>query len=300
MDAFTAGCFAFEVLDQQAGDPIPALVIYPANAPERPERLGPYTLSVSMNAELATGPFPLIVVSHGTGSSHLLFRTLARHLARNGFVVVMPEHPRNNRNNNDLAGTAAILTNRPRHIRLVMDWAFSHDVFGPSLKPDATAIIGHSLGGYTALAAAGGVPTAFPHEMPDHQSRKVDVVPDDRVKALVLFAPAAAWFMAPGALSGVRVPILMLTAEKDPHTPAWHSEMIKQGVPDKALIEHRVIANAGHFSFLSPFPATMIDAAFAPSQDPEGFDRERFHAEMNAEVLAFLTRTLLTPAGSPR
>jgi len=208
----------------------------------------------------------------------------------------MPEHPRNNRNNNELAGTAAILTNRPRHIRLVVDWAFSSGAFGPSLKPDAVTVIGHSLGGYTALAAAGGVPRAFPHESADQQPLNIDVIPDERVKALVLLAPATVWFMAPGALSRVRVPILMLTAEKDPHTPRIHAEIVKQGVPNPALIEHRMVANASHFSFLSPFPDTMANAAFPPSQDPEGFDRERFHEQMNAEVLGFLNRVVRAPA----
>lgn len=290
--AFTAGCRTVEVLDKQSEDAIPLLVLYPSQSPQRIEKLGPYTLSVAMNAQIAAGTFPLIVISHGTGGSHLAYRNLAHHLARNGFVAVMLEHPRNNRNNNELAGTATILTNRPRHIRAVTDWAFSNDAFGQSLKPNVTAIVGHSLGGHTALAAAGGLPTAFPHETPDRQSQQIDVIPDERVKALVLFAPAAAWFMAPGALSRVRIPILMFTAEKDPHTPAWHAEVVKKGVPDQALVEHRTVPNAGHFSFLSPFPEAMTNPAFPPSQDPEGFDRGQFHVEMNAQVLAFLNRVL--------
>ncbi len=290
MTEFTAGLSSFEVPDPQAGDPIPTLIVYPAHAPEQPESLGPYTLSAARNAEIAPGPFPLILISHGTGGSPLVYRDLARHLARYGFLIALPEHPRNNRNNNSLANTAAILANRPRHIRRVMDWLFAHPLFGPHLVPDAAAIIGHSLGGYTALAAAGGIPTAYPHETPDGQSAVVDVTPDARVKSLVLLAPATAWFTAADALSAVRVPILMLTAEKDDHTPQWHAAIVRQGVPDPALLEHKTIANAGHFSFLSPFPAPMIYAAFPPSQDPEGFDRPAFHVELNAEVLAFLRR----------
>lgn len=286
----TAGCRAFDLFDEQMDLTFPTLVMYPANSPERSERFGPYTLSVSMNAPVAAGPFPLVVISHGTGGSHLVYRDLAAHLARHGFVVAMPEHARNNRNNNDLAGTAANLENRPRHIRHVLDWAFSGDVFGTCLKPDTAAVIGHSLGGYTALAIAGGQPTAFPNETPEHRPRRIEVAPDHRVKALVLLAPAAAWFMAPGALSEVRVPIFMLTAEKDPHTPAWHGDVIRKGVSREALVEHRVVPNAGHFSFLSPFPDAMTSPAFPPSQDPGGFDRASFHEAMNAEILEFLQR----------
>jgi predicted dienelactone hydrolase len=288
----TAGCRTDELFDDEMGMTFPMVVMYPSSAPEGPERLGPYAVSVAMNGPIEAGTFPLVVISHGTGGSHLAYRTLAAHLARHGFVVAMLEHPRNNRNNNDLGGTAANLANRPRHIRLAIDWAFSPSAFGPSLEPDAVAIVGHSMGGYTALATAGGLPTAFPNETPEQMPRAVSVTPDERVKALVLLAPAAAWFMAPGALQGVRVPILMLTAEKDVHTPEWHAELIKRGLPDGARIEHRIVANAGHFSFLSPFPEAMNSPAFPPSQDPPGFDRARFHEEMNAEIEAFLRRVL--------
>jgi predicted dienelactone hydrolase len=288
----TAGCRAVELFDDEMKMTFPMLVMYPSSSPEQPERLGPYVVSVAMNGPIDVGRFPLVIISHGTGGSHLVYRTLGAHLARHGFVVAMPEHPRNNRNNNDLAGTAANLANRPRHVRLVIDWAFSRSAFGACLVPDAVAIVGHSMGGYTALATAGGLPTALASETPDQQPHAVSVTPDDRVKALVLLAPAAVWFMGDGALQGVRVPILMMTAEKDEHTPEGHAEIIKRGVPDAALIDHRIVANAGHFSFLSPFPEAMTSPTFPPSQDPEGFDRARFHEEMNSEIEAFLRRVL--------
>jgi predicted dienelactone hydrolase len=288
----SAGCRAFELFDDQMGVTFPLLIMYPSNSAERLEKLGPYTLGVSMNTPIVAGVFPLVVISHGTGGSHLVYRTLAAHLARNGFVVAMPEHPGNNRNNNELVDTVANLANRPRHIRLVIDWALSSEAFGSSLMPDKVAVIGHSMGGYTALAIAGGIPTAFPRETPDQRARQIDVDPDGRVKAVVLLAPASAWFMAPDALIGVRVPILMWTAEKDSYAPEFHAQIIKAGVPDQALIEHRIAANAGHFSFLSPFPEGMTNPAFPPSQDPEGFNRECFHQEMNAGILEFLKRVI--------
>jgi predicted dienelactone hydrolase len=279
----TAGFRTFEL-------PFPTLVIYPSNSPEQSQKLGPYELSVAMNAPIATGDFPLVVVSHGSGGTPMSHRTLAAHLARNGFVVAMPEHPGNNRNDNQLVDTVENLTNRPRHIRQVIDWAFASSPLASNLLPDTVAIIGQSMGGCTALAVAGGVPTSFPRESPDRQLRRIEVDPDPRVKALVLLAPATPWFMAAGALHEVRLPILLWTAEKDAITPEFHADLVKTGVPDKTLIEHRVAANAGHFSFLSPFPEAMNNPSFAPSQDPPGFDRARFHQELNAGVLEFLRR----------
>jgi hypothetical protein len=41
---------------------------------------------------------------------------------------------------------------------------------------------------------------------------------------------------------------------------------------------------------MSPFPASVTNAAFPPSQDPPGFNRKRFLLELNSEVLDFLGR----------
>ena len=199
----------------------------------------------------------------------------------------MPEHSRFISEQQRPLGHRGHLANRPRHIRLVLDWAFSSEDFGSSLRPDTAAIIGHSLGGYTALATAGGQPTAFAHEMAERQSRRIDVIPHARVKALVLLAPATVWYMEPRALSGVRVPILMLTGEKDRHTPPIHAEIVKRGVADPALVEHRVIANAGHFSFLTPFPEAMTNLVFILSRIP------------SIRTVPYLDNRLLVPPDSP-
>ena len=157
------------------------LLLQPARAAERPEPLGPYLLAVARDAPAADGAFPPVAVSHGAGGSPLSHRLLAAPLARHGLVVALPTHP----------------------------------------VADAVAVVGHSMGGYTALALAGGRPSAFAHEAP---------------------------------------------------------------------LERRTVPSAGHFSFIAPFPAATAGPAFAPSQDPPGFDRAAFHEALNAEGPAFLRR----------
>jgi predicted dienelactone hydrolase len=289
MDTFV-GCCAIELIDKHDGVKFPMAVMYPTFAPGKMERLGPYTVDVSIDAVPKDGLFPLVIISHGSGGSHLVYRTLAHHLACNGFIVGMPEHPFNNRNNNTLEGTVENLVNRPRHIRTAIDWFFNSGKFSGLLKPDSVSIIGHSMGGYTALAVAGGVPTSLPRESPDGLPRQVDITPDCRVKSLVLLAPVSFWFAKEGALSTVDIPILMLVGEQDEYAPYvfYYAGIILDGVPDRSKIQHRIIENAGHFSFLSQFPESMVNAAFPPSQDPPGFNRESFLHELNAEVLEFL------------
>ncbi len=292
------GCRALQVDD---GDhpPVAAWLLYRTLAKESTQRFGPYSVDLAMEGAPEGRGLPLVVVSHGTGGTPWGYRDLARFLARAGFAVALIEHPGNSRNDDRLAGTIANLENRPRHATRVVDAALGDPRVGPSIAAGGFALIGHSMGGYTALAVAGGRPWALPHETPGGAARRVEVEHDPRVRALVLLAPATPWFVPDGSLSRVEVPILLLTAEHDPHTPAFHGSLVERSVRDPAAVDAKVVAGAGHFAFMSPFPEGMIRKAFLPSQDPPGFDRALYQTVLQTEVLAFLQRRFVTalPSG---
>jgi predicted dienelactone hydrolase len=285
------GCRVLEVNDAVQDARIPVRLLYPTRSEERSVRFGPYEISAAKDAPMEGNGCPLVIISHGGGGSGLTYRGLASHLARAGFVVVLPEHPGDNRSDRGLKGTAANLENRPRHIRLALDAAFADATVGTQISSEKVAVIGHSMGGYTALAVAGGRPFGGPHETADGQIRPVSVWPDPRVRALVLLAPACVWFWSDGALADVAVPILMLTAEKDELASHLHVDLV-QRVGDRARLEHREIPNAGHHAFQSPFPPEMARPDFAPARDPEGFDRAAFQPILYADVLSFLRGAL--------
>lgn len=274
------------------GEPCAVLAFYPTFEDEQATRLGAFTIDVAPGAPVMPERLPLVVLSHGSGGTPLVHRNLARHLARAGHIVVLPTHPGNNRDDNPLAGTSRLLARRPAEIRIVIDWAMSADGFGANLHPGAVGIVGHSLGGYTALALAGGRPTSFPNESSDHVARPVPVAADPRVAAIVLLAPATVWFVADGALADVRVPVLMYTGDADVQAPAEHGAIVERGMAGSGLLTHRVIAGAGHYSFFSPYPSDMVSPALAPSQDRPGFDRPALHAALYAEITTFVQRHL--------
>lgn len=284
------GCRTLEIVDTALDVRFPLLVLYPTGTPGRPEALGPYTLDMALEAPIAPGPWPVVLISHGTSGSPLTHRLLAHFLARHGFVVGLPRHHANHRDDNTWHNTPANLVARPRHCSLAIDALLNG--FGAALCPAGVVLIGHSLGGYTALALAGGQPGSLPHEHSDGTPQPIPAVPDARVRALVLLAPATAWYRAAEALRNVRVPILLLTGGKDEWTPDFHAQVVLRGVPDRGQVQHRIIENAGHYSFLSPFPVERTSPAFPPSQDPPGFDRVRFQEELQAEILAFLGRQM--------
>ena len=291
-----AGCRWVEVHDDETGAPFQVLVMYPTDSPEQPTKLGPYTESVALDAEVAPpadgSRYPLVVLSHGNGGSPLLYRDLAAALARAGFVVAAPTHPGNSIGDNASYGRVANLVDRPRHVVEVIQFMLSDPRFAPVVRPADVGLIGHSMGGYSVLAAAGAVPTAFARETESGEPEKLHPRTSRRVGALVLLAPATPWFQEETALRNVEVPILLMSGEHDKHTPAWQGDIVLDGVPDRSRVRHEVVENGGHFSFLTPFPEVMQNASFPPSQDPSGFDREAFHARMNVDVVAFLADTI--------
>ena len=277
---FFTGSRQLEILDDKLGISFPVLVHYPTHAQSIPTQTGPYTMDVSVDAEIAAGKFPLILISHGNSGSHLIYRTISTYLAQHGYIVAMPEHYGNNRRNNELAQSIENLQYRPRHCSLTVDHLIQE--YTPSIIREKIGIIGHSFGGYTALALAGGTPWT-------QSGIAVEVQSDSRIKALILMAPAAAYFYPEGSLNRVNLPILLMIAQHDQFTPEkWTSDIILKQVPDPAKIILRTIENAGHFSFISPFPPAMKKPDFLPSTDPQGFDREAFHQQLPSDILNFL------------
>ncbi len=287
----SCGCRLLDMHDVVQGATLPLALLYPARGDEHAAHFGPYTLDVAMDAPPCGARHPLLVISHGNSGTPWAYRELAKHLVRAGFVVALPAHTGNTRHDNSLAGTAANLANRPRHISLTIDTVLADAVLKDHVAPYGVALIGHSIGGYTALAVAGGQPWSSPAESPDGQLRPVPVQQDQRVAALVLLNPAAFWFV-PESLRAVRVPILIRTGAKDEITPIEHAHKIINGVADASLVEHKDVAGGGHFAFMSKFPPEMTRPNFKPSQDPPGFDRESIQPELFADVTSFLKRTL--------
>jgi predicted dienelactone hydrolase len=277
---------------QVPGDPqIPLLIFYPTAEPERLEQLGPFTASVAKGAAPIRGTRTLVVISHGTGGTPLSHRELARSLASLGFVVVVPEHPFDNRNDARGAERVELLSERPRDLRRVAECVFANAAF--DVTPDAYAVIGHSIGAYSGLALAGGVPTSLPHQHGDRQARTIEVERDPRVAALVLLAPATPWFRLRGSLAAVTAPILMIASYADTAAPYFYMcQAVLDGVAPGHPVECHVVEGASHYGFLSPWPEAMRSPAIPPSIDPPGFDRRAFLDELYVQVGAFVTRTM--------
>lgn len=112
---------------------------------------------------------PLVILSHGFGSDRKFLIYIARHLASYGFTVASLEHPGSNfswLNGVSIGGNpgdllpASEFIDRPKDVSFVLDQLAQLNREDGSLKgklnTQQVSVIGHSLGGYTALALAGG------------------------------------------------------------------------------------------------------------------------------------------------
>ena len=318
------------VQDPVSGELFPVALWYPTRAARAPLlltgslsecrlpamlcRLTAFEMQVASDAPPADGKFGVIVISHGAGGLSLNHRDLAMALASRGYVVAAPTHPRGK--DNDISGVG-VWVGRPKQVSRVIDVLLEDAGLGSHIQRERIGVVGHSNGGYTALAVAGAKPSpaasvAHCRQHPDDSrfcsfggaatreaTRNVGDIPDvrdPRVRAIVLMAPNAAPFTSE-ALAQVAVPVRVYGAERDDLTLVrYHAERVAKALPSQT--EYVVVQRAGHFSFVASFPGILRLVAGEAAQDPEGFDRDAMHEVMNREIVSFFDRKL--PSGQSR
>jgi predicted dienelactone hydrolase len=180
------------------------------------------------------GAFPLVIVSHGYVGSRYLMTYLTENLASKGYVVAAIGHTESTFR--DAAGFQSTLLNRAKDVRFVLDEmarlgkAGGDDPLSGMISAENTAIVGYSMGGYGVLNVAGagysdglrkffagmtGGSTAI--SVLTSGNKKYQMQNDDRIKAVVAFAP---WGMERGVwdaegLKGLKTPTFFVAGSED-------------------------------------------------------------------------------------
>ena len=290
---------------------------YPTQAPARAIPMGPFTVTVAPEAPPESKLKGLIVLSHGTGGSELGHSRLAESLARSGYLVAALRHPGDNWQDRSLLSVSAehYFRERPRQVSWVIDALLRDpqwkDRIGRDARGPRVGAVGHSAGGYTVLALAGGQPdvsrlathcaderaddpifcrtgrTSEPGAAASTTPRTSAPLTDPRVRAVVALAPVGVVFTAE-SLAGIQLPVAVYEAELDRWlVPRFHTGWIASNLPGAEL--HRV-ANAWHFAFMdTPSMAITTDDGDIRA-DPPGFDRSAFLQRLAVDVPAFFDK----------
>jgi predicted dienelactone hydrolase len=241
---------------------------------------------------------PVIVMSHGWGSSRAGYAYFCQHLASWGYLVIAPTHLGSDASSiawghmpaNLLATSKREtlmqsisdpdnLRNRPRDISFVIDEL--------SLKPELAGIAdltrvgvaGHSFGAYTTMAVAG-----MRVDLPE--ARKQSFL-DPRVKAVLPMSPEGSGLMGitPDAWNQFAVPALFMVGTRDIgpglRPASWRHEpyLAIHTVPTWMV----TLLGATHLSFARP---SAEQAALVESLSTAFFDSELSHLPAAAKWLA--------------
>ena len=289
----------------QGGDLMEVGVWYPTDEQPKSQRLELFNQVVAADAIPAGVSLPLVVISHGTGGSLSSHYDTALALAEAGFVVAAPTHPGDNFRDQSQATQVWL---RTAQLHGLIDYMLDDWSGAARLDPRRVGAFGFSSGGFTVLAAAGGVPDLS--QLGDHcrahpsfydcklvardgtvSTAKPEWVHDRRIRAVVSAAPALGFTFDRKGLAAVRAPVQLWRADDDKILPHPHyAEAVRIALPSAP--EMHVVAGAGHFDFLAPCSPAL--AAIQPTicSSASGFDRVAFHAEFNAKVVRFLQARL--------
>jgi predicted dienelactone hydrolase len=240
-------------------------------------------------------PLPLVVISHGLGEDQTTFQYLAEHLASHGYAVALPAHIQTDATalTNLLEGyskppspTAAI--NRVQDISFILDQLEREPSTSKQINTQKVAVVGHSYGGFTALAVGGTVfdPGYNPQACDLQRSSTINIsvflqcslmklpqpryeLGDPRVGAIVAADAFTSLVFSPASLQSLRTPTLMLTGSADIVVP-----MVLEATPTYSQIGARdkylvMLKGGTHFSVLPPIEGgivTLPPALIGPSQ----------------------------------
>lgn len=176
-------------------------------------------------------PYPLVVISHGYPGNRFLLSHLAENLASKGYVVASIDHKDSTYDDQGKFGST--LVNRPLDQKFVLNeierlGGEEGNFLNGLVDAEKAAIIGYSMGGYGAVISAGaGVTEAsvgYEWGAPEKTlavnqagSESHNALPDERVKAVVAFAP---WGMERGfwnedALAKIQKPMFYVAGSVD-------------------------------------------------------------------------------------
>ena len=198
-------------------------------------------------------PAPLVVMSHGFGSEPKSFDYLGEHLASYGIAAVSVEHIGSDSDYEleilEGARKQAIspqeFIERPLDVRYVLDEIERRSQSDPQLQKidlQRVGVIGHSLGGYTALTLAGAeinskrLRQQCPHKKINLnmslllQCRAKKLVPqqqlaDPRIKAAMAISPISSGIHGQESLSQISIPTAIFAGSEDIIAPVVQEQV---------------------------------------------------------------------------
>lgn len=310
-----AGLIEFEIPGARTLD---AHVMYPAAGTDETLAFAGnpvwQAVEVAPNAEPVSGRMPLIVLSHGMFGNRFNQAWLGSALARAGHIVVAVNHPGNSTWNRD-PKTSGQIWNRAADLTQMIDHMLADPNWAARIDRDAIFAIGHSLGGFGVLNAAGArFDAALSRKICGDTSRvaacdafdvlNVDIsdaqaleadMSDPRLAGVVSLDPGGTFGFSEGSLSAIETPVLLISAMRTPMQvdPRGESDRVASLIAPSA-VTYLPMEDAGHFDFMGV--CTPNGLAILAEEEPDDLyvcengtqARETIHALTLDAILEFI------------
>ena len=279
---------------------------------------------------------PTVLISHGLGESRQSFAYLAQHLASYGFGVILPEHPGSDAQKLQrvLAGqepeyiVPEELVNRPLDVTFALNTLAAQPAFAQALNLKQVAVLGHSYGGYTALAVAGArlnmanltqvctdalqgvsLNLSLLLQCPGRRLPNPPVqFRDERVVAVMAVNPVGSALFGATGLAQVKIPTFFVTATQDVAAPSLYEQIMPFTWLGSSQRYLAIMEGASHFSILGadtggiPLPVEVVGPAPEVAQmylKVLALAFSQVYVAKQAEFAPFLTATYARQLSQP-
>ena len=252
---------------------------------------------------------PLIIMSHGTGGSAYQLMWLGRRLAAAGYIAAAVDHHGNTAAEDayDARGFR-LFWERAQDLSVVLDQLVADPKFGSMIDQNRIGAVGFSLGGYTVIAASGGIinldqldafcsgprrdttcepQTEYADNARDFEklkdtpsaakslTRHSQSFLDSRIKATIALAPALGMAFTKESLAAIEIPVHIVVGEADKIAPAaTNAQVIADSIPGTKYTLLK--GGPGHYVFLNQ--CTSRGIRYVPiCKDNEGVERAKVH-----------------------
>ncbi|RCW23259.1 putative dienelactone hydrolase [Ciceribacter lividus] len=315
--------------------PLSVTIWYPAEDGGEPVAVGENRIfegtPALKDAAIRKQRFPLVLLSHGSGSRVEGMAWIATKLAEAGFVVAGPNHPGTTSGDSTPAATPRIWERTGDLSAITTALTVDPDL-ASSIDPHRIGVLGFSLGGSTAMELAGARADldafvrycdSYPAMMDcrwfrggrgfvDGEPVKVDVLDlrsidrvrfeqsnrDPRITSAVLVDPGLATAFTPDSLKAVDIPLTFINLGSAGTIPvAVRSDALAAQLPNAT---YEQVDEADHFSFLpvckpaaTDFLKSLGDPDPICAENPRR-SRADIHLELIERVKMAFERTLKT------
>lgn len=269
-------------------------------------------------------PKRVAIISHGAFGSPRSMNWLGFALASQGWLVAGVAHY----GESWVYGSETIdpkmamqFWNRPQDVSFTIDSLTESQLFNISLNTDKVLMLGHSSGGFTALATIGAKleagkseaycaskkaaedkgclytlrnqPKPMNQEMINKVGQLQSQMQDNRIVAAIALDPALGHATSKQSLQGINTPTLVIGSVNNDFLPfSEHAKYFADNIRNAQLIG--VEQGAGHFIYIDQCDLEIKANGVPICQDRNGVDRKAIQQQTLNQIFSFIYKNNLS------